>query len=47
MDVIARWVRVITLAKGRHVLNLYWYCIDSESYKTGTKNRDKGTMLVQ
>ena len=33
MDVIARLVRVITLAKGRHVLNLYWYCIDSESYK--------------
>ena len=30
VDVIARWVRAITLAKGRHFLNLLVLCIDSE-----------------
>ena len=36
MDVIARWVRVITLAKGRHFLNLlvlHRFRVSSKSYK--------------
>ena len=48
MDVIARWVRVITLAKGRHFLNLlvlHRFRVSSESYKLAPRiDWDKGTM---